>query len=206
MKHNGDDKKTAILEAAFEVVADKGYFQTTVADVARKAGVAKGTVYLYFKDKPEIYIGLVDWLFEQAVANIREVDAEPLSARDKLARILTDWSEYVLARPGAMSLLSFEDPKTHIAARAEERLHATVLARMKEMVGGLSSIIKQGIAAGEFRDVNPVMAALMFGMAFRMSVMVVQQELGVEHPQEVASDILFQGLLAPATTATQPRG
>ena len=93
MKDNHDAKREAIIEAAFEVVAAKGYFETKVEDIAQRAGVAKGTVYLHFKDKPDIYIGLVEWLFEQAVATIREVDARPLSPREKLLEI------HVMAEP-----------------------------------------------------------------------------------------------------------
>lgn len=79
MKTKPEAKRLAILQAAFAVVTEKGYFETKVDDVARRAGVAKGTVYLYFKDKPAIYIGLVDWLLEQALAITAEVTARPIS-------------------------------------------------------------------------------------------------------------------------------
>ena len=48
------DKREAILRAATKVFAESGYFNSKVADVARVAGVADGTVYLYFKSKEEI--------------------------------------------------------------------------------------------------------------------------------------------------------
>ena len=89
MTDNG--KREAILEAAFKVIADKGYFETRVEDIARAAGVAKGTVYLHFKDKADIYIGLVDWLFEQAVGAVRDVDTRPLSPREKLEQVLSTY-------------------------------------------------------------------------------------------------------------------
>ena len=197
MKQTADEKKEAILEAAFEVVAEKGYFQTTVEDIAQKAGVAKGTVYLHFKDKPDIYIGLVDWLFEQAVGTVREFDAKPLSAREKLEQIHKVWSEYVFARPGAMGLLSTEDTQAHIASRAHQRLKDAMMTHMRELLSGLASIVRQGITNGEFREVDPVMAAFTFALSFRASVILAHHNLGVREPGPAALDILFRGLLRP---------
>jgi AcrR family transcriptional regulator len=202
MKENHDAKREAIIEAAFEVVAAKGYFETKVEDIAHKAGVAKGTVYLHFKDKPDIYIGLVEWLFEQAVATIREVDARPLSPREKLYTIHTTWSEYVFARPGAMGLLSTENPQAHIESSAHDRLKQAVMSRMHEMMSGLAGIVKQGIETGEFRDVDPIMAAIMFGLSFRSSVMVTRHEFGVREPRAAAFDILLNGILKPVSDKT----
>ncbi len=89
MKTKSEEKRLALLQAALAVVTEKGFFATKVDDVARRAGVAKGTVYLYFKDKPAIYIGLVDWLLEQALAVTAEVISKPTSPRRKLDELFT---------------------------------------------------------------------------------------------------------------------
>jgi AcrR family transcriptional regulator len=202
MKDNHDAKREAIIEAAFEVIAAKGYFETKVEDIAQRAGVAKGTVYLHFKDKPDIYIGLVEWLFEQAVATIREIDARPLSPREKLLEIYTTWAEYVFARPGAMGLLSTENPQAHIESSAHDRLKQAMVTRMRDMMSGLAGIVRQGIEAGEFRNVDPVMAGLMFALSFRSSVMAARHELGVREPRAAAFNILLNGILKPVSGNT----
>ena len=109
MKAQYEQKRLAILKAAFEVVTASGYAETKVDDVARKAGVAKGTVYLYFKDKPAVYIGLVDWLLEQALAITAEVMARPISPRRKLEELFSTWASGVMSNPGVMALLSMEN-------------------------------------------------------------------------------------------------
>ena len=109
MKTKSEEKRLAILKAAFAVVTEKGYFETKVDDVAHRAGVAKGTVYLYFKDKPAIYIGLVDWLLEQALAITAEVTARPISPQRKLEELFTTWASGVMSNPGVMALLSMEN-------------------------------------------------------------------------------------------------
>ena len=69
------DKRDAILRAATRVFAQNGYFQSQVADVARVAGVAAGTVYLYFKSKDDLLVSI----FERSM---REVIVEGRAALD----------------------------------------------------------------------------------------------------------------------------
>ena len=64
----GGDKREAILRAAISVFAHNGYFNSKVADIAREAGVADGTVYLYFKSKEDILHSIFDRSVEDALA------------------------------------------------------------------------------------------------------------------------------------------
>jgi TetR/AcrR family fatty acid metabolism transcriptional regulator len=81
------DKREAILRAATEVFARNGYFNAKVADVARVAGVADGTVYLYFKSKEEILHSIFDRSVEAALSSARAEIAGLADAREKLRRI-----------------------------------------------------------------------------------------------------------------------
>ena len=64
------DKREAILRAAIRVFAHNGYFSSKVADIASEAGVADGTVYLYFKSKDEIVRSIFDRSLEEAFAAV----------------------------------------------------------------------------------------------------------------------------------------
>ncbi|HVF23764.1 MAG TPA: helix-turn-helix domain-containing protein, partial [Pyrinomonadaceae bacterium] len=68
----GGDKREAILRAATRVFAHNGYFNSKVADIAREAGVADGTVYLYFKSKEEILHSIFDRSVDDALAAARK--------------------------------------------------------------------------------------------------------------------------------------
>ena len=81
------DKREAILRAATRVFARSGYFNSKVADVAREAGVADGTVYLYFKSKEEILHSIFDRSMADAIADGRKQLASISDAREKLRRI-----------------------------------------------------------------------------------------------------------------------
>src|SRR3979409_1608313 len=81
------DKRGAILRAAIRVFANNGYFNSKVADIAREAGGADGTVYLYFKSKEEILHLDCDPSREEAIAAGRKQLAEITDPREKLRRI-----------------------------------------------------------------------------------------------------------------------
>src|ERR1700752_4005444 len=83
----GGDKREAILRAAISVFAHNGYFNSKVADIAREADVADGTVYLYFKSKEEILHSIFDQNMADAIRSGRELIKTAQDARDKLRRI-----------------------------------------------------------------------------------------------------------------------
>ena len=81
------DKRQAILRAAIRVFANNGYFNSKVADIAREAGVADGTVYLYFKSKEEILHSIFDRNMEEGIAEGRKLLQNITDPREKLRRI-----------------------------------------------------------------------------------------------------------------------
>src|SRR5829696_4042276 len=81
------DKRQAILRAAIKVFAGKGYFNSKVSDIASEAGIADGTVYLYFKSKDEILHSIFDRAMEDFIAEGKKQLAEIEGAEEKLRRI-----------------------------------------------------------------------------------------------------------------------
>ena len=81
------DKREAILRAAIKVFAGKGYFNSKVADIAKEAGIADGTVYLYFKSKDDILHSFFDRAMEDFIAEGKKELAQLESAEEKLRRI-----------------------------------------------------------------------------------------------------------------------
>src|SRR5215468_10742690 len=81
------DKREAILPAAIKVFAHKGFFNSKVADVAAEAGIADGTVYLYFKSKDEILHSIFDRAMAEFISEGRRELAELDDAEARLVRI-----------------------------------------------------------------------------------------------------------------------
>ncbi len=84
------DKRTAILDAATAVFAERGFFAAQVADIARGAGIAAGTVYLYFRSKDEILTSIFDRTMKEAIAEGRAAlagEPDPIERLRRIARL-----------------------------------------------------------------------------------------------------------------------
>ena len=81
------DKREAILRAAITVFARNGYFNSKVSDIASEAGIADGTVYLYFKSKEEVLHSVFNRAMEEFISEGKRELASIQNAKDKLRRI-----------------------------------------------------------------------------------------------------------------------
>ena len=87
-KKNKNNKYHLILEAAVKVFARQGFYQSTVAQIAKEAGVADGTIYLYFKNKDDILVNFFHYKTKQVFERFRvEVDKAE-SGLDKLRNLI----------------------------------------------------------------------------------------------------------------------
>ncbi len=151
---NVTDKREAILRAAIKVFARKGYFNSKVADIAGEAGIADGTVYLYFKSKDEILHSIFDRAMAEFIAEgRREIDAieDPVG---RLRRI----AELHLERLGA-------DRDLAVVFQVELRgstkhMQEFSAAGFAEYLDIIRKTISDGQRAGTLRsNVKPVVAA-----------------------------------------------
>src|SRR6476469_8850625 len=87
------EKRDAILRAATDVFAGRGFFNAQVADVARAAGVAAGTVYLYFRSKDDLLVSIFERTMREAIADGRACVAplgDPIEQLRAIARVHLD--------------------------------------------------------------------------------------------------------------------
>src|SRR5204862_945310 len=82
------DKRARILDAAIKVFAERGFHSATVAEIARAAGVADGTIYLYFKGKDDLLLRLFDEKMTELLAEVKAAVAQERTAPDKLRRFI----------------------------------------------------------------------------------------------------------------------
>jgi len=81
------DKYQRILDAAIEVIAGHGFFHSRVAEIADRAGVADGTIYLYFKNKDELLMAAIDSAFHRFIQRARSSLDQVPDPREKLRRM-----------------------------------------------------------------------------------------------------------------------
>ena len=159
-------KRQGILDAAVMEIARHGYFGTTVSTIARRAGVADGTIYLYFKSKEAILVAI----FERAMQRFGEEARRALALADAPA-------EEKLRRLVALHLsLLGEDRDLAVIFQVEFRhtLHVLELlsrSGMRDYLGLIAQVVEQGKREGAFRsDVDPLFAAkAVFGVLDEMA-------------------------------------
>lgn len=159
------DKREAISRAAITVFAHNGYFNSKVADIASEAGVADGTVYLYFKSKEDILHSIFDRSMEEGIAHGRAQLEGVSDPREKLRRIAT----LHLERLGAdRDLAVVFQVELRGSTKFMEEFSAAGFA---EYLGLIRATIEEGQRAGIFRpDVNAkVVAKILFGALDEMA-------------------------------------
>lgn len=84
----GNDKYHRILEAAVKVFAEQGFYQSTISQIAREAGVADGTIYLYFKNKDDILVQFFNYKTKLVFDRFREEVNKADNSFDKLRNLV----------------------------------------------------------------------------------------------------------------------
>jgi TetR/AcrR family fatty acid metabolism transcriptional regulator len=138
------DKRARILDAAVKVFAERGFFSSTVAEIARAAGVADGTIYLYFKSKDDLLLRLfeekvTDLLDEAKVALAQEPDAP-----SRLRRFIQLHFALVEKNPELASVLVVE-------LRNRAQFMALTRASDRQKLAGYLDLIAQVVKDGQER-------------------------------------------------------
>ncbi|NVB85219.1 MAG: TetR/AcrR family transcriptional regulator [Kofleriaceae bacterium] len=102
------DKRDRILSAAERIFARHGFFAAKVSDVAKEAGVADGTIYLYFKSKDDILISLFERRMEQVNERLRDATANVKGPIEQLRAFVRTYLQLVHDEPAAAEVLTIE--------------------------------------------------------------------------------------------------
>src|SRR5688572_3470199 len=151
------DKRDALLRAAIETFAARGFFNAQVADVARAAGVAAGTVYLYFHGKDDLLVSIFEKTMKEAIADGRRSVApidDPIDRLREIARLHLDR----LSRDRSLAIVFQIELRQ--STKFMEQFSATYV---REYLGLIRDVIVEGQVAKVFRaSVNPTLAAKLF--------------------------------------------
>jgi AcrR family transcriptional regulator len=154
---NGVDKRRLILDAAIRVFARRGFHACRVADVADEAGVAYGLVYHYFDSKEEILDTLFLERWRLMLQAIDAIDAQDISARDKLYAVGSFIIDSYRHEPDLMKVIIVEVTR---AANSFGRQH---LETIREAYAKIGEIVEAARQEGSFRsDISSEFAAMCF--------------------------------------------
>jgi TetR/AcrR family transcriptional regulator, fatty acid metabolism regulator protein len=153
------DKRQQIIDAAVRVFARTGYYNSRVSDIAREAGIASGTIYLYFETKDEILVTLFREAMAQWVRHARrEIAGEP-DAVAKIRRLVALHFSVLEGNPDLAEVVQVELRQGHKFFRGAS---AHEVSAYFDLIRG---ILEEGMAAGMIRiDIEPKLATkMLFG-------------------------------------------
>jgi len=184
-------KREAILRAAIDVFAERGYFNAQVADVARCAGVAAGTVYLYFRSKDDLLISIFERGMKEALSEGLELAAQVRDPRERLRRFARMHLERIGRDRNAAVVFQVE---LRQSTKFMERFSTTLL---RDYLGLIRDAIADGQRAGLLRsDIKPTVAAkMLFGALDEMATnwILSKRRFSPEGDAEAVVDLFLNG-------------
>ncbi len=189
------DKRDALLRAAIDTFAARGFFNAQVADVARAAGVAAGTVYLYFRGKDDLLISIFERTMKEAIADGRKsVDnlTDPVERLREIARLHLGR----LGRDRALAVVFQVELRQ--STKFMERFSST---HLREYLGIIRNVIADGQARQVFRaPISPTLAAkLFFGALDEMATnwILSRRKYSLVAEADAIVDLFVGGLAQP---------
>ena len=142
-ENRSNGKRGRILDAAVKVFAERGFHAATVAGIAREAGVADGTIYLYFKSKDDLLLRLFDEKMTELTAEAKAEVAGPRTASDRLRRFIQLHLALVERNPDLASVLIVELRQSAQFLKAADR------AKLAAYVEVIAEVVRAGQESGE---------------------------------------------------------
>jgi TetR/AcrR family fatty acid metabolism transcriptional regulator len=192
MRKKNKDIRERVITTAVKMFAKKGFFRTTVDDIAHAAHVAKGTLYLYFKDKESLYLATMEKHFDRAVTVLTEIETAERSAEDKMRDIASQFMDYMTGLKDAYPVFTFEN--LHTTGRIMKKIRPLVMPRIIQMTQIISRIVEEGITRGEFIDVEPRIAAFYFLSTIRTAFFGESFMPEIFSDKDVVLKMFFKGL------------
>ncbi len=186
------DKPQQIIDAAVRVFARKGYYNARVSDIAKEAGIAAGTIYLYFRTKDDILVTLFREKMTEFVGTVRKAIADEPDAVAKLRRLIHLHFELLEGRPELAEVVQVEQ------RQGQKFFRGASAHEISSYFALIGSVLEEGVAEGRLRPTLPVKIATktLFGAMDQMATSWVLGKRGYQlaDTADAVTDIFLQGV------------
>ena len=186
------DKHQQIIEAAVRIFARNGYYNSRVSDIAKEAGIAAGTIYLYFRTKDDILVTLFREKMTEFVGTVRKAIADEPDAVAKLRRLIHLHFELLEGRPELAEVVQVEQ------RQGQKFFRGASAHEISSYFALIGSVLEEGVAEGRFRPTLPVKIATktLFGAMDQMATSWVLGKRGYQlaDTADAVADIFLQGV------------
>jgi AcrR family transcriptional regulator len=176
MKDRTTNKRSAILDAALELISERGFHDTPVSKIASASGVSAGIIYHYFDSKDQLIQELYGEVKLDMLRSVGDGYSSDLSYRRRYDRLWSNSVDYAISHPKQMKFLEQFENSSYL----KPTLPDAVLAEIERLVGFYSD----GIADGVLKDLPPAaLISMSVGVAAALSkqhlsgVLVLDDEL-----------------------------
>lgn len=156
-------RRQQILVAAKRVFSEKGYTKATVEDIAKGAELSSGTLYLYFRNKEELYVSLSLRVLQYLLMRLEHIDEqrEPTEQLRALLEILYDVYEF----DPSVAISMFHLQSSDILKNLSPEMLSEIKGLSRKALDKISAIFRDGIRKGVFVDRHPVaLTDIVWGM------------------------------------------
>lgn len=190
MQRPDGKKRTDILAVAAKLFASKPFHEVRLEDVAAEARIGKGTIYIYFKSKEDLYVSLIREGLGQLLQQLQHQllsDAAP--AWERLRGLALELVRFARRYPNFFYLLRHDDTM---------RNDPKMLANRAELLSLVTEILRQGSESGEFWDEHPELTAYLLLVSTRVAVTEPPPGMSAEEAVEHLLWTLGHGILRPS--------
>ena len=189
-----DERKSQIVSAAIEVFTEKGFDEARMDDIAEKTGLSKGTLYLYFDNKNELIMAILDRIFQREFRQLESLIREGTNTVD----VLRDFTQLMSREIGALlRLIPVIYQFLALAFRNHYVQHALQLY-LNQYLDFLIPIIQRGIDSGELRAVDPREVAIAMGAIIEGTVLLWVYDRDAINPErhiQSGINLLLEGIM-----------
>jgi AcrR family transcriptional regulator len=187
-------KRERIIEAGLKLFANASYQAVTMDRVAEAAGVAKGTLYLYFQSKEDLYLGILTDGMESMARNYQASVDPQADVKVRLRRVIILSAEFYDQRRDLLRLMMTEEPRM---PEARNRLREEWRDRW---VRFFNSLIEEGVQSGAFRAVDARLATFAILGSIRSVMLFHGAQRPVDQIGDELGEMVIRGLSHEAAT------
>ena len=189
-------RKEEIMKAAANLFSQKSYHDVTVDQIAEEVGVAKGTIYLYFESKENLYLEILEHTYETIESILEKEIAKEDPAPKKLKKILTSIFQFYFQNMDVLRILTRDETRL-----IREHYEFTERWRHRR-IKLYRKILDKGIKEGSFRPANTeLMALIIFGLVGSVMFFYPTDKTAGEIAEEVFS-MISEGIMASQDEST----
>jgi len=189
-------RKDEIIKAASNLFSQKSYHDVTMDQIAAEVGVAKGTIYLYFESKENLYLGILEHTFETIESILEKEIAKEDPAPQKLKKILRLIFQFYFQNMDVLRILTRDETRLireHFEFTEHWRHRRIKLYR---------KVLEKGIKEGSFRSANTeLMALIIFGLVGSVMFFYPTDKTAGEIAEEVFS-MISEGIMTTQDEST----